>query len=345
MSSSENENFENNSFSIYQIELEKKDQQILELQNQINSLIQNKNNCLYQAEKVNNLSQISQTSYSNSFQNNNINHNNLISLVQLLQHENTLLKNKLNLELKIDNKNSNSIQNKLFCAQKEIEILTKMNNDKDNIILNMQIFINNINKVISNEKINLNLNILDIKTYVANLKELEKKVISKLPKIPKFNKIPNSFMRKGKENSVKKQKTDISFNSKSHLNKIPLYNKNTNIKMKSNCSLNSSINTNKSLNKNNLFHSKNKNEECKDIRCTICRNKSKNDAQFYKQRKKIRLRGFLSTKPEEVYSRTPKKEHIKSVEGEYYNNYLKSINNGNGLYATNIEDNDSTFKN
>jgi len=345
MSSSENENFDNN-FSIYQIELEKKDQQIFKLQNQINSLIQNKNNFLFQSEKVNKLSQISHTSHDNSFQNNNnVNHNNLISLVQLLQQENTLLKNKLNLELKIDNKNNNSIQYKLLCAQKEIEILTKMNNDKDNIIMNFQTFINNINKAISNEKINLNLNLLDVKTLIANLKELERKIISKFPKNPKFNKIPNSFTRKGKENLFKKQKTDISFNSKSHLNKIPLYNKNTNIKMKTNCSLNSSINNNRSFNKNNLIHSKNKNEECKDIRCTTCRNKSKNDAQFYKQRKKIRLRGILSTKPEEVYSRTPKKEHIRSFEGEYYNDYLKSINNGNGLYTTNFEDNDSIFKN
>ena len=345
MSSSEIENFENNSFSIYQIELEKKENQISELQNQINSLIQNKNNILFQAEKVNNLSQISHTSNDNSFQNNNINHNNLISLVQLLQQENSLLKNKLNLELKIDNKNSNSMQYKLLCAQKEIEILTKMNNDKDNIIMNMQNFINNINKVISNEKINLNLNIIDMKTFAANLKELEQKIISKLPKIPKFNKIPNYYIKKVKENSFKKQKTDISFNSKNYLNKIPLYNKNINIKLKTNYSLNSSINNNRSLKKNNLIHSKNNNDECKDIRCTTCRNKSKNDAQFYKQRKKIRLRGILSTKPEEVYSRTPKKEHIKSFEGGYYNDYLKSINNGIGLYKASIEEYNSIFKN
>ena len=345
MSLSENENFENNSFSIYQIELEKKDQQIFELQNQINSLIQNKNNILFQAEKVNNLSQISQTSNDNSFQKSSINHNNLISLVQLLQQENTLLKNKLNLELKIDNKNNNSMQYKLFCAQKEIEILTKMNNDKDNIIMNMQTFINNINKAISNEKINLNLNAIDIKNFIANLKELEQKIISKVQKNPKFNKIPNSFMRKGKENLLKKQKTEVSFNSKKHLNKIPLYNKNTNITMKTNYSLNSSINNNKILYKKSLIQSKTKNDKCKDIRCTTCRNKSKNDAQFYKQRKEIRLRGILSTKPEEVYSRTPKKEHIRSVQGDYYNDYLKSISNGNGLFQTNIEDNDSTFKN
>jgi len=172
MSSSKNQN---NNFFIYQNEQ----------QNQLNNLIQNKNRILFQTEKVNSLSQMNNPLRNISFESNIMTYNNLKSLVQSLEQENILLKNKLNLELNIKNKNDNTIINQLYNAQKEIETLKKMNSNKDSIIMNIQNFINNINKVISNGKINLNLNIIDMQTFVINLKELEQKIISKL-KIPKY---------------------------------------------------------------------------------------------------------------------------------------------------------------
>ena len=56
------------------------------------------------------------------------------------------------------------------------------------------------------------------------------------------------------------------------------------------------------------------------------------------QKNKLRLRGLLLTNSGDVYSRTPKKDHIKSFEGEYYRNYLKTINNEIGHSKNNIED-------
>jgi len=82
----------------------------------------------------------------------------------------------------------------------------------------------------------------------------------------------------------------------------------------------------------------NKNKHHKNIRCVICRNISKNNGQFHLQKNKLRLRGLLLTNSGDVYSRTPKKDHIKSFEGEYYRNYLKTINNEIGHSKNNIED-------
>ena len=324
MSSSKNENI--NNFSIYQNGLGKKEKKMFDLQNQFNTLIQNKNRILFQTEKVNNLSQINNPIKNEAFQSNNITNNNLLSLVQKLQQENTFLKNKLNLELEY--KNDNTIIYQLFNAQKEIENLTKLNSNKDSIIMNMQNFINNINKVISNGKINLNLNIIDIQTFIINLKELEQKIISKLQKNP----ISIIKKEKEKESKMKKQKTDKNINIKKNFYNIPLYNK----IMKLNYTIYNSIN-NKKINIKNLNHSLNKNNHYKNIRCIIWRNKSKKNGQFHLQKNKLRLREFLITKSGEVYSRTPKKEHIKSFEGEYYRNYLKTINNEIGNWKINIK--------
>jgi hypothetical protein len=326
-----------NNFSVYQKELNKKNKQIIELENKIKELMNNNNNnnncshISHMTEKSNNQSQIHNSSYTISFQN-NISQNHMISLIQVLQRENDILKSKLNEDQKIEDKFSNTIQFKLLSAKDEIENLKKMNTNKDNIIMAMQNFLNNINKIISNEKINLNFNQIDIKTFSNNLKELEQEIISKLHNTHRANKIPQSS-NKNKINKInkvfpKKQNTETGFNLKKFYNKIPIKNEDRKRKMCIKSSFNRNTISNMTFNKGNYMCPKcckNKNE-CNDIRCLICRNKSKKSERFYKERKDLRLKGYLLTKPEGIFSRTPKKLHYKSIEGNDYNEYLQSIN-------------------
>jgi hypothetical protein len=162
-----------NNESIYHTELARKDKQILILRNRINNLVLNKNSLISQFD---NSKQKNIPSLKNISPKNNLSiKTKLISSIQTLKYENSLLRNKMGLTKKIEDKYSDTIKYKLLSAQKEIDNLTIMNTNKDNIIMNMQNFINNLNNIICNGKINLNLEQIDIKTFIKNLKKLEQK--------------------------------------------------------------------------------------------------------------------------------------------------------------------------
>jgi hypothetical protein len=167
-----------NNESIYHTELAKKDKQILILRNRINNLVLNKNSLISQFD---NSKQKNIPSLKNISPKNNLPiKNKLISSIQTLKHENSILRNKMDLANNIEDKYSDTIKYKLLSAQKEIDNLTIMNTNKDNIIMNMQNFLNNLNNIICNGKINLNLEQIDIKTFITNLKQLEQKIVYKL---------------------------------------------------------------------------------------------------------------------------------------------------------------------
>ena len=332
----ENANYKNNYLKNQnQKEINSKNKQIYELQNELNSLIQNKTNLSTQNDTYKTLNNITNISYepqnSISFQN-NVSQNHLLSLIQILQQENNLLRNKLSQGQNIEDKYSNTIQYKLLSAKNEVENLKRMITTKDNIIMNLQNFINNINKIISNGKINLNINQLDTKEFIINLKELETKIILSLQKNPKNQrntKILQPKLSKTSNSILKKEKTDQGFLNKKYIHKIPQRKpiKNINTK-KLSFSQKSHFNTSISTNKPNYSCENtniNNRNECNDIRCGTCRKKSKNNEKFYKERKKLRLKGFLLTKPEGIFSRTPKKDHIKCRNNNYYQEYLKNI--------------------
>ena len=322
----------NNKKIIYENELNLKikNKEINELQKELNALIQNKNNNNKNNTSINNgkyndinnninNNDLTYKPFNNTSFQNNISQNHLLELIQILQQENAILRNKLSIEQKIEDKYTDTIQYKLLSAKNEVENLKKMNMNKDNIIMNLQNFINNINKIISNGKINLNINQINPKEFLVNLKELETKVISTLQKNQK-EKIPQPKINKGKSNILKKKKYEQDFLIKGkYMNKILQKKITTN------------INFNKlsfSKNKKNDFNSFNNNKnECDDIRCGTCRKKSKKNEKFYRERKKLRLKGFLLTKSEGIFSRTPKKERIKCHNDKYYQEYLKNITN------------------
>ena len=293
-----------NNSSLYQKELAIKDKLIKSLQNKINNLILKKNSLI---------SQIDNNSLKNISPPITISKNNLHSSINLMQIQNSLLRNKLNLSAKIGKKINNTFQYRLLSAQKEIENLTIMNTTKDNIINIMQKFINNLNNVVCNGKINLNLNQIDIRTFALNLKKFEQKIVNKIKKVPKLNKIPESIIRKIKENPIRKQKTDISLCYKNKLDLIP-YKLNTI----------SSINENKN-NINNQNNSKNKIKQLKYIKSATGRN-NKAILNRNTKEKTLKLKRFFLAKNDEIYNQFTNKKNLNSLDNKN-KEYIKTTNN------------------
>ena len=315
----------NESFS-YRKQLAKKDKQIIMLQNKINNLIFNKNSLINQIDKsiiqknITSLKSISPKSNSNSIK------HNFYPSFQPLQDHNSMFKKKLNLSDKIGDKYSNTFQYKLLSAQTEIENLTIMNTSKDKIIMTMQNFINNINNAVCDGKINLNLNIIDIPTFIINLKKLEQKVMKKLNKIPKSFKISESLIKKIKDNSIKKQKTEVISGTKNKLYIIPF---NQISKIYNQSSINESKYSNNSFQKQNFVcqnYIKKKIKEPKNIKYSSRRNKSIHKNINIKDNT-LKIKKFLLSKKEEKYITIPVKKHMKSLDNKYYKEYLNTINN------------------
>ena len=274
------------------------------------SMFQNKINENSKNENTN-INTFPNDEYTNniSFQN-KISHNNLISLIQILQQENSLLKSNMNINQNIEPKYSDTIQYKMLSLKNEIENLKRIITNKDNM-----------NKIILNGKINLNVNQIDIKTFNTNLKQLEQNIITKFLKIQKYNKITPSQLNKEKKYLLERQKTEPAFNDKKCFYSIPLKKK-----QKANVSLKLNFNQklfckkiNKTMNEESIKGIKcniNKNDEYADVRCVTCRKKSKNNEKFNRERQKLRLKGFLSIKPNGLFSRTPKRQYIKSTKGK-----------------------------
>lgn len=306
-----------NNESVYHTELARKDKQILILKNRINNLVLNKNSLISQFD---NSKQKNIISLKNISPINNLTiRNKLISSIHTLQNENSILRNKMDLTNKIEDKFSDTIKYKLLSAQKEIDNLTIMNTNKDNIIMSMQNFINNLNNIICNGKINLNLDQIDIKTFIKNLKQLEQKIVSKLQIKSKANKIPKDIIKDAKQNSLIKQKAEISLLKKKHLYIIPLINRKHNKKISTHLSINKTNKfSNNSLNMHNTINqnsSKNKYHDWKELRCLTGRNKDKST---------LKLRKNFLTKQRTEISCSPIKEKMRSLD---IDDYFKVTNN------------------
>jgi hypothetical protein len=278
----QNNEFETiNNETIYHSEIARKNKQILILKNKINNLIFSKNSLISQ---INNSKQNYIPSPKNISPKNNLaNKNKLKPSKRILENKNSSLSIKMGLSNKINDKYNDTIKYKLLSAQKEIDNLTIMNTNKDNIIMIMQKFINNLNNIVCNGKINLNLEKIDIKTFIKNLNQLEQKLISKLIKKIKSqsNKIPEDIIKEAKQNSIMKQNTQVSFVKKKDLYIIPLIKMNHIKKINSNISINKSTKySNNSLNSIYQNNSNNKYNNWKEMRCLTGKHKDKSNLKF-----------------------------------------------------------------
>ena len=333
MKNSINEDNKSN-YSFFKNQLAKKDKQISFLQKKINKLILNKNSLLSQVDSSLNKKCKNMISLKSISPQNVMKHNKLFSSINTFKNENYRSRNIMNLSNQIEYKYSSSFKYQFLNAQKEIENLTVMNTNKDNIIMSVQNFLNNLNNIVCKGKLNLDLNQIDIKTFIANLKNLEIKIIAKLQKIIKPNKIPNSIIRKVKDQPIRKQKTEVSLMNKKNLYIIPPNKRNykkINIQINNNRKV-----SNRSLNKknnNSLNFNNNKNENMKPIWNLTGTNKEKHF---------LELKNFILNKKEQEFSITPK-EYIKNINhnlngnfninnNEIISNSLLSYNSNGNLY-------------
>lgn len=323
-----------NNYSFFKNQLAKKDKQISFLQKKINNLILNKNSLLYQVDGSLNKKFKNIVSLKSISPKNIIAHNKLFLSSHTFKNENYKSRNIMNLSNQIECKYSSTFKYKFLNAQKEIENLTVMNTNKDNIIMSVQNFLNNLNNIVCKGKLNLDLSQIDIKTFITNLKNLELKIIAKLQKIIKPNKIPNSIIRKVKEKPIRKQKTEISLMNKKSFHIIPL-NKGRSNKINTHININKSKFSNSSLNRQNYnsLNINNRNDNLNQIRNLTGTNKEK---QFLKLKQL-----FLNKKDDE--NSTPPKDCIKSTKNnlnEYFNinnnetpsNSLLSFNGNGSLF-------------
>ena len=339
-----------NNLSSYQDELAKKDRQILILKNKIKNMIYNKNSLISQINKS--LHKVVPSLKYISPQNNSP-YNKLFSSNHSLPHDKSL-KNKILLNNKIEDKYNNTIKYKLLSAQKDIENLTIMNTNKDNIIMNMMKFINNLNNKICGGKINLNLNKIDITTFFLNLKQLEHIIFAKLEKIQKPNKISQLIIKKIKKNSIKKQKTEIILGQKRNLYIIPIIRRNNNNLINNQSTINRSKISNNSLNMQNFScqnYPKKNIFDKKDLKSFTGRNQSKGNKKIFKDIKTFKLKKIFLTEKDDKYSMTPPKEKMRTLDSNnYYEKYFKIINkellpnrslngNDNGQMLKNLNNN------
>lgn len=310
-----------NNSCLYKKIIAKKDKQIKSLQNRINNLLLNKNSLISQLDKSPSLKTISPKNiYSRHKIFNSIN-------------QDTLSQNQLNLSLQKGDKYKSTFQYKLLSAQKEIENLTIMNTSKDRIIMNMQRFINNLNNAVFGGKLNLNLNQIDIRGFIINLKTLEQKVLKKLQKKISPNKIPDSIIKTIRENSNKRRKKEFD-NSKNGIYIIPLYTKMN------------KLNTLSSLN-DNINHSNNINNSLKKPKISL-KNYSKKELKEWKnfksltgkhinvqlrnlKEKSINLQRSFLSKKFDIYPKIINKKNVKNINNRCLKENLKTINNETNL--------------
>ena len=275
MSLNNNINSDNNVLS-YENKLIKKNKQISKIKNKINNQVLNKNSLL---------SLIDNKPFVKKCVTPHNNNNKLFLSFHTTQKQN-FFNDKLNKTDKVED--ISIIKYKLLNAQKEIDNLKKMNNNKDIIIMNMQNFLNNINYIICEGRINLNLNKIDIKTLIINLRQLEQKIISKIRINNNSNRINKLIINKVKDKPIKKQKTVFSLINKKNLEIIPYTNR-FNSKINTQAYINNIRCSNNSLNELSLNRNYNNSVICHKI---IKSMKQMNLSGINREKKLFKLKTF-----------------------------------------------------
>ena len=213
-------------------ELDKKNQYISELKTRINNLLDEKLSLHNEIEDLKNKNfQISQNKNS---ENNKINiqsknnEKNLYNLIRNLQNENQNIKNLLNKKEGINNNFNSTYFSELNRYQKENDNLRILNAVKDNILIEMEKFLNKLNEICGTKlDIILDYSNDDIEVYFRNLKILEKKIINyckfeeNITKKPLFENIFHDEENWQNQNIIKNKNINVEYkylSSKNFLN-------------------------------------------------------------------------------------------------------------------------------
>ena len=148
-----------------------------------------------------------------------------------------------------------------------------------------------------------------------------------MKKLPKPNIIPESIIKKVKEKTIRKLKSEIELGKKKHLYIIPLYKRNNILNAQSitNESKKFSNNTFCIQNFNFQNNSKKKSKEWKKFNGSTERNINLQNRNL--KGNTIKLKNYFLSKNTNIYETIPTKKTINSLDKKYYNKYLKTINN------------------
>lgn len=324
----------------YYQELDKKNQQIQSLKNRVVSLIDEKNSLLNEITSLKqqnyNISASSEQQFINLKTNFEQKEKNYLSVIYSMKNENNILKKNLNQKMIIENNFNNTLAYKLSTAKKEIQNLSIMNSNKDNIIFTMQKLLKNIQKTFfldNNKNSNLIFDIkkIDHKKFIENIVSLENEIKMKLGEPLKFAVINKDHINKNEINNIDK----INENEKCNLNiydykndKIERYSLKTYL-MKRNKSLNNCVGRNNNSNINSIIG--NKSEIKKKNRSKKTNQEKKKIDSMINSNSNLRKRKYLKDGHEnykEVFSRTPKRDYNNS-ENEKEKNAEESPGNNN----------------
>jgi hypothetical protein len=174
--------------SYFYKELDLKNQNISELKRRINELLNDK--ALMQ-KQINALQNRNYASHTQCEQNeislrkeHEAHQTTLMNRITALEKENTFLKQKLTKKETIANSINDTIEHKLHKQESQITNLNNLNQLKDNILFQMQIFYNKLNRIVNAESFRnnafikeLDYKVDDINEYFSKLNEIEYKVL------------------------------------------------------------------------------------------------------------------------------------------------------------------------
>ena len=166
-------------------ELDKKNKEIRELKEKVSTLLDEKillNKTINDLREKNKQLIISEEKENKKLDSsNNRKIKELYQVINNIQKENKILKDKLNKQDNIEKDFSNTIKNKLTQAQRNVDNLSVLNTIKDNIILDYQDFVNKLNELVG-KKFNFILDFSSdkIEIYKKNLNKIQNKVLEHL---------------------------------------------------------------------------------------------------------------------------------------------------------------------
>lgn len=166
-------------------ELDKKNKQIQELKDRVNTLLDEKNllNKLVQELRENNHQLSIKNEQENKKLDSEVNNKmgELYEIIKSLQRENQIIKDKLNKQDEFEKNFNETVTNKLTQAQRKVDNLSVLNVIKDNVINEYQDFVNQLNEIVG-KKFNFILNFSndDIDIYSKNFNKIKNKVFEHL---------------------------------------------------------------------------------------------------------------------------------------------------------------------
>ena len=166
-------------------ELDKKNKEIRELKEKVSTLLDEKillNKTINDLREKNKKLIISEEKENQKLDsNNNRKIKELYQILNIIQNENKILKDKLSKQDNFEKDFNNTVKNKLTQAQRNVDNLSVLNTIKDNIILDYQDFVNTLNEIVG-KKFNFILDFSNdkIDTYKINLTKIQNKVLEHL---------------------------------------------------------------------------------------------------------------------------------------------------------------------